>query len=190
MKRKAASSFTLIELLIVVAILGILAAIAVPNLLHAQIRAKVARALADLRTIRAAVDLYRTDHHAVPLSTHPALGDNTIGYLRHTITTPVAYLRTGLLPDPFIDPRDPAKAERSEQFYTYQNMPFNVPRGSFPVSFFDFYGDWRACSYGPDQGYFNGPYGSTIYHPSNGVLSVGNIWVSDHEAIVQAEPVW
>ena len=58
MKRQG---FTLIELLIVVAIIGILAAIAVPNFLNAQIRSKVARSYADMRSTITGIEQLRLD---------------------------------------------------------------------------------------------------------------------------------
>ena len=77
--------FTLIELLIVVAIIGILAAIAIPNFLQAQIRAKVARALAELDTCGKAIEVYHVDANYYPLA-------DPGGYMPHTLTTPIAYM--------------------------------------------------------------------------------------------------
>jgi type II secretion system protein G len=61
------TGFTLIELLIVVAIIGILAAIAIPNLLNALDKGKQKRSMSDMRTICTAVEAYSTDTALYPL---------------------------------------------------------------------------------------------------------------------------
>ena len=61
------NAFTLIELLIVVAIIAILAAIAVPNFLEAQTRAKVARVRSDQRTLATALETYNLDNNGYPV---------------------------------------------------------------------------------------------------------------------------
>ena len=61
--------FTLIELLIVVAIIGIIAAIAIPNLLNAINRGRQKRTMADIRTIGTAIEAYAVDNSQYPVET-------------------------------------------------------------------------------------------------------------------------
>jgi type II secretion system protein G len=63
---KNSKGFTLIELLIVVAIIGIIAAIAVPSLLSAIQRSKQKRTMADMRSIGTALETYQIDYNKYP----------------------------------------------------------------------------------------------------------------------------
>ncbi len=64
---QGASAFTLIELLIVVIIVGILAAAAVPLYIAQADRARISEATAGLGAIRTMMTAYRTEHGAFPV---------------------------------------------------------------------------------------------------------------------------
>jgi type II secretion system protein G len=66
MKKRNSKGFTLIELLIVVAIIGIIVAIAIPNLLNAIQRAKQKRTMADMRTAGTGAEAYAVDFNHYP----------------------------------------------------------------------------------------------------------------------------
>jgi general secretion pathway protein G len=98
--RAAESGFTLIEIMVVVVIIGLLAAIVAPNLMGNIDQAAINRARQDIRSIETALNLYRLDNFRYPstedglqaLVTNP--GETTApnwkrgGYLRQVPVDP------------------------------------------------------------------------------------------------------
>lgn len=84
-RRTRATGFTLIELLIGVAILGILAAIAIPNVMSAQKKARYAQAASDTQKATTQAIVYATDHNQNP-GTIAVL--RSAGYVNATDTDP------------------------------------------------------------------------------------------------------
>ncbi len=77
--------FTLIELMIVVAIIGILAAIAIPNFMNYQCKAKQSEAKSNLGTIRTNQEAYRAEHDTYSTSM-AGIGFTISGDKRYTYT--------------------------------------------------------------------------------------------------------
>ncbi|MGD2117891.1 MAG: type II secretion system major pseudopilin GspG [Chromatiales bacterium] len=63
---KYSKGFTLIEIMVVVVILSILAAVVVPKIMSRPEEARIARAKQDIRAMGSALDLYRLDNYSYP----------------------------------------------------------------------------------------------------------------------------
>lgn len=168
--RKRRDAFTLIELLIVIGIIAILALIAVPNFLEAQVRAKVARSVADMRSIATALEAYCVDYQSYPID------DGQYSTVPTCVTTPVAYMSTNRLIDPFADklyhkgrfPGDPSYGE-AMRWYGYSPVVWEAELDSIPIAHWpstenvdgprdnqgaiEKYGRWRMVGRGPDLWY-------------------------------------
>lgn len=179
--------FSLLELLVVVFVIGVLASIAVPNFLQAQVKAKVARSLGDLKTIAEGIEFYRTDYSTVPRTDGP-FAPSYFERLR-PLTTPIAYL-TELPTDPFQPMQQPFMFSESEA-HLWQNRMYAYNRGDAEngasqgqkKQTFGF--TWSVTATGPDRRihypYYFFPHGFImpewyIYNPSNGTISGGEIF--------------
>ncbi|MEA1964404.1 MAG: prepilin-type N-terminal cleavage/methylation domain-containing protein [Candidatus Aerophobetes bacterium] len=142
--------FTLIELLVVIAIITIITAIVVPNLMSANIRARVKAINSDMGSIAIALEDYKIDHGekgypqqyddndnydeiatATPLTPSNARGLGKLIYPTSSDATPV-YL-TSIPKEPFNDNEEPGG------YYSYFTTG-----GSTPTA-------WALVSWGPDK---------------------------------------
>ncbi len=172
------SSFTLIELLIVVAIIGILAAIAVPNFLNARLKATVSRVQAEMRSVDSAYQMYFMDQNAWP--------PHCDGPAQHRyVTTPIAYLTTSV-DDPFaqseIGKKDDLWKNTWGQYHPEVSMGWNTGSYGFENGVQndpDFFQANRNAaffimSFGPDQDLDSPRPSAARYDATNGLISNGD----------------
>ena len=73
------AGFTLIEVMVVVAILAILAAVVVPRVMDEPAKARAAKVKQDIRAIESALDLYKLDNYRYPTTDQRPRGEELQG---------------------------------------------------------------------------------------------------------------
>ena len=174
--------FTLIELLIVVAIIGILAAIAVPNFLNAQIRAKIARSVSEIRAMSNAIEMYQLDNNSYPF-VPPGGADGSHMYNMAPITSPIAYMAS--LPyDPFIDAPNSIKMSDNRGDGLDVGWYLYVARRS-DLAPNPIHGRYWVWGWGPDR--TRQSYPVRPYSASNGLNSQGDIISSNKQGFLDKD---
>jgi len=188
MKTETKKGFTLIELLIVVAIIAILAAIAVPNFLEAQVRSKVSRVKADMRTMAVAIESYTVDNNRPPIGFNEGVAD--FGWSDKlqawiAFTTPISYI-TSIPKDPFAVYGQGTGAKEAWDMFPYQSVRYKAGAQEV-LKGLGF--TWQLYSIGPIRKHISNPPTpwvwpmmqgdvppTNIYDATNGTVSWGMIW--------------
>jgi len=178
---KLKMGFTLIELLIVVAIIGILAAIAVPNFLNAQMKAKIARVEAEFKTISTAFEMYRLDNGDLP-----RWGPLGWAAAWARFTTPIPYMTIRAI-DPF-ESKYEFEFQSDHNWYEYSASKGNIPMKSLEPG--KVVTDYILASYGPngfDDTRQISDYPNTqeflSFDLSHGIRSNGDILKESHDGL-------
>ncbi len=100
-RRDGAVGVTLIEMMIVLVIIGIIAALIVPNVIGRPDQARVAVANTDLRTIAASLEMYRLDNRTYPTGSQ---GLQALTVPPAEAPVPVNWVAGGYLPNLPADP--------------------------------------------------------------------------------------
>jgi prepilin-type N-terminal cleavage/methylation domain-containing protein len=208
---RPARAFTLIELLIVVAIIAILAAIAVPNFLEAQTRAKVSRVKADLRSVATALESYIVDWNFFPPDEGPVPGTQYRLEAVSELSTPIAYITSAAIRDPFNNSATGIMGNLLSSFQYFNFSSGGSVQNWGDVALMTGYPEFQTRtavlkSWGPDRtdnglewvimglAEFaptsdpNGDIGiNRVYDPTNGTISAGDVgrFVGDTHGIAQ-----
>jgi prepilin-type N-terminal cleavage/methylation domain-containing protein len=180
-------AFSLIELLVVVAIIAILASIAVVNFAESQTRAKVASSKNTLRVLAEALETYHTDSSHYPPASGVGEHHNPFGPFASPIslrliplTTPVAYLSS--VPHESFTLQASLGGQGIDVYdtYDYLNVDARPNMGTGLTSG----GEWRVAGIGPDcflgVGGIEASAGAASargvdYDPTNGTNSTGDL---------------
>jgi type II secretory pathway pseudopilin PulG len=168
---------------------AIMAAIAVPNFLEAQVRSKVSRVRADMRSMATAIESYYIDTNAYPAwsndpsrnafgelaKTDPSLASEPTFMMKKsisdplmTLTTPVMYI-TGYMRDPF------TKAKGATFSYWATKNGWILwspgPDGKYSLSLENIAKAYDPAAQNPSPALIG-----MTFDPTNGTTSMGDIW--------------